>query len=198
MPQVTVQPVASSSYQQSNPQQWIPGNPNGGQSTQYSPYSHQPIMQNSSTSYIPLGFPPAVRPQQLPTGQDRGNRDNHSRPVAPTQEQRRVPSHQEPLHYNNSGSSQGQWQTYSPPQITPVHAPDSSSQAAYKSRPSQNTQQSSSTNIYPEATGSQIQVTASDPTYSQGLLPQKTTNTASQLATALGPQPNASSSVSAH
>ena len=201
MPQVMVQPVASSSYQQSNPQQWIPGNPNGGQSTQYSPYSQQPIMQNSSTSYTPFGFPSAVRPQQLPTGQVRGNRDNHSRPVAPTQEQKRLPSHQEPLHLGNSSSSQGQWRTaqmYSPLQTIPVHAPGPSSQAAYKSRPSQNTQESSSTNIYPEVTVSQSQATESGPTYSQGPLPHKTTNTASQLATALGPQPNVSSSVSAH
>jgi hypothetical protein len=198
MPQVTVQPVANSSYQQSNPQQWIPGNSSGGQSTQYSPYSQQPIMQNSRTSYNPIGFPSAVRPQQLPTGQDRGNRDNHSRPVAPKQEQRRVPSDQEPVHYGNSGASQSQWQ-YSPPQTIPVHAPGPSSQAAYKNRPSQNTQQSSSTNIYPEATASQSQATANDPTYSpQGLPPHKTTNTVSQLAIALGPQPNASSSVSAH
>lgn len=194
MPQVPMQSVASSSYQQSNSQQWIPGSSNGGQSAQYSPYSQQPIIHNSSTSYIPYGFPSAVHPQQLPTGQDRGNRDNHSRPVAPRQEQRRVPSHQEPLHHGNSVPSQGQRHTeqmYSPPPTIPVHAPGLSSQAAYKARPFQNTQQ-------PEATVSQSQATASGPTYSQGPLPHKTTNTTSQLATALGPQPNASSSVSAH
>lgn len=189
-----MQPVASSSYQQSNPQQWISGNPNGGQSSQYSPYSQKPTMQSSSTSYIPYGVPSAVRPQQLPTGQDRGNHDNHSRPVAPTQEQRHASSHQEPLHYGNSGSSQGRRRTaqmYSPPPTIPVHAPGSSSQAVYKGRPFQNTQQ-------PEATVSQTQATASGPTYSHGPLPHKTTNTTSELATALGPQPNASSSVSAH
>jgi hypothetical protein len=187
-----VQPVANSSYQQSNPQQWTPGNPNGGQSTQYLPYSQQPIMQNSSTSFTPYNVPSAVRPQQLTTGQDRGNRDNHSRPVAPTQEH--VLSHQELLHYDNSSSSQGQRrpsQIYSPPPTIPVHVPGPSSQAAYKGRPFQNTQQ-------PEASVSQIQVTASGPTYSQGPLPHKTTNTTSQLATALGPQPNASNLVSAH
>lgn len=57
VPQVPVQPVASSSYQQSSTQQqqqqWIPGNPNVGQSTQYSPYSppQPPIMQNRSSSF---------------------------------------------------------------------------------------------------------------------------------------------------
>ena len=49
MPQVPVQPVASSSNQQSNPQQWIPENPISRQSAQYLPYSQQPIMQNIST-----------------------------------------------------------------------------------------------------------------------------------------------------
>lgn len=192
MPQVTAQPIASSSYQQPNIQQWIP--PNGGQSTQYSPYLQQPMMQNSSTSYAPFGFSPAV-PQQLPTGQDRGNRDNHSRPVAPTQEKRRVPSHQEHLHYGNSSSSKGHRRMNSP-QTIPVHASGPSSQAAYKSGPSQ-TQQSSLTNTHPEATNSQSQATASGPTYSQGPLQHNTTNTASQLATALGPQVNSSSIVSA-
>ena len=171
----------------------MPENLNGGQSTQYSPYSQQPIIQNSSTSYSPYGVPSAVRPQHVPTGQDRGNRDNHSRPVAPTPERRRVPSHQDPLHHGSSGSSQGQRrasQMYSPPQTIPVHAPGPSSEAAYKDRPSQNTQQ-------PEAMVTQSQAT-SGPTYSQGPLPHKTTSTTSQLATALGPQPNASNSVSAH
>lgn len=58
MPQVSVQPVASSSYhQQSNsPQQhqWIPENSNSGQSAHYSSYSPQqqpPIMQNRRSSY---------------------------------------------------------------------------------------------------------------------------------------------------
>ena len=175
IPQVTVQRVASGSYQQYNPQQW----------TQY---SQQPITQNSSTSYIPYSF-----------ASDQGNHNNHSRPVVPTQEQRRVSSQQEPLHYGNPDFGQGQWRTaqmYSPP--TPVYAPGPSSQAAYKSRPSQNTQQSSPTNTYPEATVNQSQATASG---AQGPLPRKPSNittTQSQLATALGPQPNASSSVSAH
>lgn len=187
MPQVTVQ---------SKPQQWIPGNSNGGQSTQhlYSSYSQQPIMQNSSTSYTPYGVPSAVHPQQLPTGRDRGNRHNHSRPVAPTQERRHVASHQEPLHYGNSGSSQGQRRTaqiYSLPPTIPVHAPGPSSQATYKGSSFQSTQQ-------PEATASQSQATTSGPTYSQGPLPHKATHTTSQLATALGPQSNTSSSVSAH
>ena len=178
-----MQPVAISSYQQSNPQQWIPENPNGGQSMQF---SQQPIMQNGATSYTPYGVPSAVRPQRLSTGQDRGNSDNHSRPVAPKQEQKPVPSLQEPLHF---GSSQGQRRTaqmYSLPPTVPVHAPGPSSQ----NRPFQNTQQ-------PEPTVSQSQATTSGPTYSQGPLPYKTTNTTSQLATALGPQLNASSSVSA-
>ena len=190
MPQVTMQPVASSSsYQQSNIQQWIPENPNDGQSTQYSPYSQQPIMQNSSTSYTPISFS-SPTPQQLPTGQDQGNRENRSRPLAPTQEQRRVPSHQDNTktsYYRNSNFGQGQWRMYSPQTTIPVHAPGPSSQAAYKSGPSQ-TQQSSLTNTHSEATVSQSQATASGPTYSQGPLPRKTTNTAGQLATALGPQ----------
>jgi hypothetical protein len=185
-----VHPVASSSYQQSNPQQWIPGNSNDGHSTQY---SQQPIMQNSSTSYTPSGVPSAVRPQQLPTGQDRGNRDNHFRPVAPTQEQRHVQPHQESLHYDNSVSSQGQRRTaqmHSPPPTIPLHVSGPSSQAAYK-RPFQNIQQ-------PEAAVSQSQASTSGPIYSRGMLPHKPTNTTSQLAIALGPQPNALSSVSAH
>ena len=182
-----MQPAASGSYHQYSPQQWTSGNPNVGQSKQYSQYSQQPIMQNSSTSYSPFGFP-----------SDQGDYDNHSHPVAPTQDQRRGPSRQEYFHYGNSGSSQVQWQTYSPPQTIPVHTPGPSSQATYKSRPPKNTQQSSSTKIYPEATVrtvGQSQATA----YSQGPLPHKTTNmaTQSQLATALGPQTNASSSVSA-
>ena len=191
----------------------------------------------------PVNFPSAVHPQQLPTVQDRGNRDNHSRPVASKQEQRRVSSDQEhygntgsshgqwqtyslpqtipvhygnsdssqsqwqmysppqtvPVHYGNSGSSQGQWQTYSPPQTVPVHAPGPLSPAAYKSRPSPNIQQSSA--AYHEATVGQNQATEIGPTYTQGPLPHKTTSTISQLATALGPQPNAptpSSSVSTH
>ena len=50
MPQVPVQPVASSSNQKSNPQQWIPGDPNSRQpAQQYLPFSQQPIMQNIST-----------------------------------------------------------------------------------------------------------------------------------------------------
>jgi hypothetical protein len=167
------------------------GNPNVGQSKQYSQYSQQPIMQNSSTSYTPFGFP-----------SDQGNHDNHSHPVAPTQDQRRGPSHQEHMHYGNSGSSQVQWRTaqmYSPPQTIPAHAPGPSSHATHKSRSPQNTQQSSSTNIYPQATVNQSRATASGAAYSQGPLPHKTTNIASQsqLATALGPQLNASSSVSA-
>ena len=181
-----MQPVAISSYQQSNPQQWIPENPNGGQSMQF---SQQPIMQNGTTSYTPYGVPSAVCPQRLSTGQDRCNSDNYSRPVAPTQEQRHVPSLQEPLQFGNSDSSQGQRRTaqmYSLPPTVPVHAPGPSSQ----NRPFQNTQQ-------PEPTVSQSQATTSGPTYSQGLLPYKSTNTTSQLATALGPQLNASSSVSA-
>jgi hypothetical protein len=196
MPQVTAQPVASSSYQQSNPQQWIPGNSNSRQSTQYSPYSQQPTMQSGWTSYTPFSFSSAVRPQQLPPGQDQGSNDNHPRPVVPKQEQRRVPSDQKPVHYGSSGSSQGQWETYSPPQTIPAHAPGPSSQAAYKGGPSQNRQQSSRTNMYSEATVSQSQATASVPTHFQGPLPHKTINTASELATALGPQPNTSSSVS--
>ena len=188
---MTVQPVAGSSYQQSNSQRWTPGNPNIGQSKQYPQYSQQPIMQNSSTSYTPFGFP-----------SDQGNYDNHSHPVAPTQDQRRVPSHQEHMHYGNSSSSQVQWRTaqmYSPSQTIPVHPPGPSSQATYKSRSPQNTHQSSSTNIYPQATVNQSQASASGAAYSQGPIPLKTTNmvTQSQLATALGPQPNTSSSVSA-
>ena len=186
-----MQPVASGSYQQYNPQQWTPGNPNGGQSKQHSQYSQQPIMQNRPTSYSPYSFP-----------SDQGNHNNHSHPVVPTQEQRRVSSHQEQhLNYGNSGRNQGQWreaQMYSPPQIIPVHAPGPSSQAAYKSRPPKNTQQSSPTNTYPEATVSQSQAMASG---NQGPLLHKPTNittTQSQLATALGPQPSALSSVSAH
>jgi hypothetical protein len=135
-----------------------------GHSQQYLQYSQQPIMQSSSTSYTPFGFPSAVRPQQLPTGQDRGNHDNHSRPVAPTQEQRRVPSHQEPLHY----------QSYS--------------------RPLASTQEQRRVPSHQEPLHYQSQATASI-TYSQGPPPQKNTSQ-SQLATALGPQPN--SSVSAY
>ena len=188
-----MEPVLSSSYQQYNPQQWTPGNPNSGQSKQYSQYSQQPVMQNNSTSYTSFSF-----------RSDQSNHINHSHPVAPTQEQRRVPSHQEPLHYGNSGSSQGQWRTaqtyYSPQQTIPVHAPGPSSQATYNSRRPQNTQQTSLTNIYPEATVSQSQGTASGAAYPQGPLPHKTTNitTQSELATALGPQPSASNPVSTH
>lgn len=208
MPQVAAQPATTSSYQQYNSQQWTPGNANSGP---YQQYLQQAVMQNKSsgaTSYTPFGFPSIVRPQQPPMGQDQGNYDNHSRPVAPTQEQRRVSSHKEPLH-SASGSSQGQRhtaQTYLFPQTAPAHASGPSSRTTYASAPQYAQQSSSTQNVYPEATVSQIQAATSGTTYSQGPLPHKLTDKANQsqpatTATASrrvdrGPQPNVSSSVS--
>ena len=90
MPQVTAQPVVASSYQPYISQQRTAGIPSEGQSQQH---SQQPTMQNNSsraTSYTASGSLPVVPPQRLLTGQDQGNYDSHSRPMASTQEQRRV------------------------------------------------------------------------------------------------------------
>jgi hypothetical protein len=188
------QPVAISSYQQYNPPQWTSGNANGGQLQQYSQHLQQPTMQNISSRHFSFGPPPDS--QQLPQGQDRGNCDNHSRPMAPMQDQSVVSSRQDPLHYGNLSSSQGQRHTI------PAQASGPSSHARYTSRPQHALQSSSTQNLYPH----QTRAAASDTTHSQRPLPHKMTDAANQsqpTTTPTAPRPvvrdpqrNASSSVS--
>jgi len=220
VPQAMAQTVGSSSYQQLSSQQWTPANAtNSGQSMQtphqlYSQYSQQNVMQNSSSgvaSYAPFGVAPTVRPQQHPTGQDRGKHVNYSRPMAPTQEQGHVPSHQEPMHYDITGSNQGQRHTATSPQVQVYLSPQTipaqaSGPSTHTTRAPQFAQQSSKTRkIYPQVAVSQNQATASGSTYPQWPQPHKTTNVANQSQTpvtnvaasrpvALGLQSNASSS----
>ena len=190
MPQVTTQSVGNISYQQ-----WTPPNAiSGGQSQQpshqmYSQYSQQNIMQNSSSraaSYAPFGFPAAIPSQHQPMGQD------HSRPMAPAQEHRRVPTHQEPLQYGIAVSNQGQrhssasalqGQVNSSPQTVPAQVPGPSSHAAHMTRFAvQFAQQPSSTQkFYSEAAIGPNQASASGTTYRQGPPSRGTTNVASQF-----------------
>lgn len=194
MPQTTVQPVGSSSYQQLSSQQSTPANAiNGGQSQQishllYSQYLRQNMAQNTSSrvaSYAPFGFSSTVHPQQQHTRQDQGRNDNYSRPMAPTQEQRHVPSYQEPLHHGITASNQGQWSTAtSAPQVHPslqtkAEVPSPSSHAARTINPSLLVHQSSSAqNFHPEAAISQDRATvnASSAARPQWPFPHKTAN----------------------
>lgn len=189
VPQVTVQPSGSSSYQQQ-----AHANVNG-QSQQtsdqlYSQYSQQNVMQNSlsrAASYAPFGVRSAVRTQQ-------SGYDNHSRPMDPTQEQSRLLSQQEPLHYGSIGSNQGQQYTTTSLQTIPTQAPALSSHTVHMTRPpKQYAQQSSSIqNVYPGAVVSQTQATASGSTYPQDPPPHTTMNMAQPQVTVVA----SSSSVS--
>ena len=185
-----MQPVGSSSYQQLSSQQWTPSNAingghDGGQSQQtshllYSQYLRQNMAQNTSSraaSYAPFGFSSTVHPQQHHTRQDQGRNDNYSRPMAPTQEQRHVPSYQEPLHHGITAPNQGQRPTAtSAPQMHP--SLQTKAQVPSTIRPSLLVQSSSAQNFHPETAVSQNQatVTASSAARPQRPFPHKTAN----------------------